>query len=124
MPVMNAISLTELTAIREDVAEAALDISCVISRKTTTLDAWGTGTEVWATVATVNAGMKSPTPATLMLYAEKIGAKLAWQVNFAYGTDVREQDHLVIGTDTLVVQSLLSIQSYPTLTTVLAVEIV
>jgi hypothetical protein len=114
----------ELAQIRADVAAIALDLDCTIQRATTAKDAWGTETENWATVASLKAGMKSPTPATLEAYAYRIGAKLAWQVNFAYGTDVREQDHLVIGSDTMVVQAILSQQSYSSLTTVLATETV
>jgi hypothetical protein len=121
---MNAISSAEMTQIRADVAEAALDLDCTIQRATIAKDAWGTETENWATVATLKAGMKSPRPATLEAYASRIGAKLAWEVNFAYGTDVREQDHLIIGTDTMVVQAILSQQSYSSLTTVLATETV
>jgi head-tail adaptor len=123
MPLMNAISDAEMTALRAEVAAAALDLDCTIQRKTATADAWGTATENWATIATIKAGMKSPTPAMLDLYAEQLGAKLAWQINFTWGTDVRIQDRLTIGTDTMVVQAILSQQSYSTLTTCLAVEI-
>jgi hypothetical protein len=112
----------ELAQIRADVAAIALDIDCTIQRATTAKDAWGTETETWSTIATLKAGMKSPKPAVLEAYADRIGAKLAWEVNFTYGTDVREQDHLIIGTDTMVVQANLSVQSYPSLTTVLATE--
>jgi head-tail adaptor len=113
----------EMALMRADVAAIALDLDCTISRKTATDDAWGTETEVWTTVATLKAGMKSPKPATLDLYAEQLGAKLAWQVNFTWGTDVRIQDRLTIGADTMIVQAILSQQSYSTLTTCLAVEI-
>jgi hypothetical protein len=106
------------------VAAIALDLDCTIQRATTSKDAWGTETETFNTIATLKAGMKSPKPATLEAYASRIGAKLAWQVNFAYGTDVQEQDHLIIGSDTMVVQAILSQQSYSTLTTVLATETV
>ncbi len=121
---MLPISVAELAQIRADVAEAALDLDCTIQRATTAKDAWGTETETWAPVASLKAGMKSPTPAVLEAHASRIGSKLAWQVNFTYGTDVREQDHLIIGTDTMVVQAILSQQSYSSLTTVLATETV
>lgn len=113
----------EMARIRADVAAIALDLDCIIQRATKTPDAWGTETETWATVATLKSGMKSPTPSMLDLYAEQLGAKLAWQVNFTWGTDVRIQDRLTIGTDTMIVQAILSQQSYSTLTTVLAAEI-
>lgn len=112
----------EMAQLRADVAAIALDLDCVIQRATPTKDAWGTETENWATIATLKAGMKSPRPATLDVYAARIGAKLAWEVNFPYGTDVQEQDHLLIGSETMVVQAVLSVQSYSTLTTVLATE--
>jgi len=112
----------EMTQIRSDVADF-LDLDCTISRKTATADAWGTETETWAIVATLKAGMKSPKPAMLDLYAEQLGAKLAWQVNFAWGTDVRVQDRLTIGSDVMIVQAILSQQSYSVFTTCLAVEI-
>lgn len=112
----------EMAQLRADVANIALDLDCVIQRATTSKDAWGTETETWATIATLKAGMRSPKPATLDVYASRIGAKLAWEVNFTYGTDVQEQDHLLIGSETMVVQAVLSVQSYSTLTTVLATE--
>jgi len=124
MPLMNPISNAEITALRAEVAAAALDLDCTIQRPPMTPDAWGSRSGEPVTVVTVKAGMKSPTPAVLEAYADRIGAKLAWQVNFTYGTDVRELDHLVIGTDTMVVQAILSQQSYSTLTTVLATETV
>ncbi|HEX2615458.1 MAG TPA: hypothetical protein VHL10_08180, partial [Nitrososphaera sp.] len=96
---------------------------CIIERKVETPDAWGSATASWSTVSTPKAGMKSPKPALLDLYAEQLGAKLAWQVNFTWGTDVRVQDRLTIGNDVMVVQAILSQQSYSSLTTCLAVEI-
>jgi hypothetical protein len=115
----------ELAQIRADVASVALDLNCIIQRKTETLDAWGTSTTIWDTISPsgLKAGMKSPSPSMLMIYAEQIGAKLAWQVNFPWGTDVQIQDHIIIGNDTMIVQAILSQQSYSSLTTVLAVEI-
>jgi len=113
----------ELTQIRADVAAIALDLDCTIERPVKNLDAWGSEAEPSiTTVATVKAGMKSPKPATLEAYADKIGAKLAWEINFPYGTDARELDHLLIGTDEMVVQAELTQQSYPVFTTVLATE--
>jgi hypothetical protein len=67
--------------------------------------------------------MKSPKPDVLMVYADQIGAKLAWQVNLPYGTTVGVQNRIIIDSDTLIVQANLSQQSYPTMVTVLAVEI-
>ena len=125
MPLMNPISDVEMTALRAEVA-ALLDLDCTIQRPTKTKDAWGTETEVFNTISSngLKAGMKSPRPAVLDAYADRIGAKLAWEVDLPYGTDVQELDHVIVGTDTMVVQANLSQQSYATLTTVLAVETV
>lgn len=114
----------ELTQIRNDVAAIALDLDCTIKRPTKTKDAWGSDTEVLVTVSPdgLKAGMKSPRARVLDAYADRIGAKLAWEVNLPYGTSVQELDHLFIGTDEMIVQAELTQQSYPTLTTVLATE--
>jgi hypothetical protein len=110
-----------MTQIRSDVADF-LDLDCTIKRPPRTQDAWGSETGEPVTIAVTKVGMKSPKPAVLDAYADRIGAKLAWQVNFPYGTDVQEQDHLVIGVDEMVVQAELTQQSYPVFTTVLATE--
>jgi hypothetical protein len=114
----------ELAQLRADVAAIALDLDCTIQRPTMTKDAWGSDTEVPVTISPVGlkAGMKSPRARVLETYADRIGAKLAWEVNLPYGTSVQELDHLFIGTDEMIVQAELTQQSYPTLTTVLAVE--
>ncbi len=122
---MRAISAAEMTAIRTE-ALAILSIDCAIQRKTTAKDAWGSETETFATVVSVKVGIQvimRHTPGDLLAYADLIGARTAWRVNFPYSTDVRLQDHLVVGTDTMVVQAILNQQSYSSLTTVLAGEI-
>jgi hypothetical protein len=116
----------EMARIRSDVAAIALDLDCVIQRPTRTKDAWGSETGEPVTISPVGlkAGMRSPKATTLEAYADRIGAKLAWEVDLPYGTSVQEQDHVIIGADTMVVQAELTQQSYPTLTTVLATETV
>jgi len=122
MPLMNPISSAEMTALRAEVAAAALDLDCTIKRPPRTPDAWGSQSGNLATLVTTKAGMKSPRATTLEVYADRIGSKKAWEVNFTYGQDVQEQDHLFIGSAEMVVQAILSVQSYSTLTTVLATE--
>src|ERR1022692_1662252 len=116
MPTMKPISAAELTSLRADVPAVACDTSCAIKRKTRTSDGYGTGTESFSTVATVNAGLKSPTARDLQAFAYLIGSLKAWIVHFPYGTDVRTQDHLVMGSDTLVVQANVSLSSYSSMT--------
>lgn len=113
----------EIAQIRADAAAAACSLSCTIKRKAITRDAYGTETDTFNTVTTVNVGMKEPTAAQLQNYDYLIGSLAAWQIQLPYGTDVKHQDHLLIGTDTLVVQVDLSPQSYNMLTTVLATEV-
>ncbi len=117
------ISASELARIQADAVAAACDKSCVIQRKTVTPDGYGTGTEVFATIATVSAGMTQPTGTQLQNYDFLIGSLKAWQIKFPIGTDVKHQDHLVISGQTLVVQVILDPRSYPALLTVLASEI-
>jgi hypothetical protein len=119
---MKPISAAEMASLRADVAALACDTSCVVKRKTSTKDAWGTRTESFSTVTTVNVGLKSPAAHELQVYAYMIGSSKAWMVKLPYGTDVRTQDHLILGSDTLVVQADVSLSSYSTLTTMLAVE--
>ena len=113
----------ELTQIQADAVAAACSLSCQIQRKTLTRDTIGQGTENWATIATVNVGMNQPSQQLLQNYDYLIGSLSAWLVKFPVGTNVQAQDHLVIGSQTLVVHVLLSPRSYPALLTVLAAEI-
>lgn len=124
MPAMKPISAAELTAIRANAAAVVCDQDCVIQRATSTPDAYGTETESSpTTIATTVAGMSTPTAGQVQAYASKIGALKAWQVQLPYGTDVREEDLLLIAGHTLTVQADLSPQSYNSLATVLAVEV-
>lgn len=119
---MNPVSATELAAIQADAA-AILDLPCTIQRKTPTRDIYGTATEVWNTIATVNAGMAQPTAGQLANFDFLIGSLAAWQVKFPVGQDVQHQDHLIIAGETLVVQVILKPRSYAALLTVLAAEV-
>ncbi len=123
MPTMKPISASELAGLRTEVAAAACDTSCIVKRPVLTPDGRLTNTVTYSTITTVKVGMKQPTSAQCALFAQKIGNSVAWQVKFPVGTDVLSGDHLVIGSNTLVVEADLSPQSYSTLNTYLAVEI-
>jgi head-tail adaptor len=120
---MNAVSAAEMAAIRSEIASAALDLPCVIKRKTQSRDAYGTATETWATVATVNAGVSSPSMTHLQNFAYLIGSSITYQVNLPYGQDIQVDDHLEMGSDILVVQVEISQQSYSAVSTVLASKV-
>ena len=122
---MLPISLTEMTQLREDVAAAACDTPGVIKRQLTlTPDGRGTKNGPYTAVANVNVGLKAPTAQQLDQYAHLIGSRKAWIARFPYGTDIRELDHFVTGSNTLIMQSDISLSSYSSLTTMLAVETV
>jgi hypothetical protein len=114
---------TELAQIQSDLVAAVCDKTCVIQRKTVTSDSMGTDTEVWNTIATTVAGMSQPSAGQLANYDFKIGSLAAWQVHLPVGTNVQEQDHLIIGGQTLDVQVLLDPHSYPGLLPVIASEV-
>ncbi len=113
----------ELAQIRADVAAVALDLDCVVQRKTITSDGMGQGSEAYTTIATVKAGMRQPGSTHLQNYAYMIESLATWEVQLPYGTNVAEQDHIVVSGHTLVVQKDLSPQSYNALVTVLASEV-
>lgn len=119
------LSCSEIEQLRADNAAVSLPLDCVIKRKSTVKDAWGTNKKLsYTTVATTKCGTKSPRAGILASYDFLIGSQATWQeLNFTYGTDVRILDHVVIGDDELTVQAILSQQSYNTLMTVLASEI-
>ncbi len=123
MPSMNPVSASELASIRSDIQAASCDKTCVIQRKTKSSDGMLSETESWSTVATTVAGMRQPTAGQLQNYDFKIGSLSAWQVLLPYGTNVQEQDHLIIEGQTLVVQVLLDPHSYAGLLPVLASEV-
>lgn len=119
---MLPISSAELASIRADIQAAAMDQLCQVQRKTRTPDGGGSSTEVWVTIATINVGITQPSATILQNYDFKIGSLSTWQVRLPYGTDVREQDHLVINGEDLIVQVLLDPRSYPGSTMVLTGE--
>ncbi len=119
---MNPVSSAELARIQADAA-AILDLPCTVQRSNRTPEPEGGASVTWATVATCNAGMKEPTGGQLQNYGYLIGTKAAWQVKLPIGTDVLEQDHLLISGETLEVAKVLTPRSYAALITVLATEV-
>jgi hypothetical protein len=109
---------------RSDFAAAACDQSCVIHRGTSyTGEPQGGGTTTDTVIATVLAGMSEPTSGQLTNYGFLVAARAAWQVKFAYGTDVLEDDTLFIGGKKLIVAKVLTPRSYAALLTALATEV-
>lgn len=117
------ISADELAQIQRDTSFAVCDKTCIIKRKATTRDTYGSESETFNTIATVSCGMSQPSGGQLQNYDFIIGSLEAWQVHFPIGTNVQHQDHLMFEGLSLVVQVLLDVHSYPALLTVLASEI-
>lgn len=122
MPML-PVSAAELASIQADAAAAACDQSCTIKRNVRTPEPGGGATTTLTTIATVNAGMAEPTAGQLTNYGYLIGSLAAWQVKFPVGTNVQEQDQLVIAGQQLNVVKILAPRSYPALLTVLATEV-
>ena len=97
-----------------------------IQRPTRVFDGQGTYTETWATIATVNGGWTKPSPQIMQQYAGLIGSLAAWVVRLPYGTNIKNNDRLVMpgaAGDTLTVQADLGTRSYATTARVLATEV-
>lgn len=129
MPNMNMVSTAELTQMQADAARGACDQSCTVKRATLSTLASGGQSETWNTVLqnglnTVLVGMAEPTAGQLQNYGYLIGSLAAWQVKFPVaGTNVQERDQLFVAGQVLNVAKDLTPRSYPTLITVLAVEV-
>lgn len=115
----------ELAQLQADLVEAVCDKSCVIKRPATTQDAWGTQSETLTIISDpdLKCGMSQPSAGQLANYAYVIGSLSAWQVRLPVATQVQEQDLITIEGQTLTVQVLLDLHSYPGLLTILASEI-
>jgi|SRR5689334_13277483 hypothetical protein len=123
MPMMNPVSASELAQIRADVQAAACDKTCVIQRKTKSSDGMLSETETWNTVTTTVIGLSEPTGLQLQNFDYKIGSLKVFQGKVPIGTDVAEQDHLLVDGQQLVVQVILTPRSYASLLTVLVSEV-
>lgn len=113
----------ELAQIQADAAQAACDQPCTIQRSTEVDEPQGGKTQTWAIIAICNAGMSQPSAGQLQNYDYIVGSLATWQVKLPIGTNVQEQDRLVIAGQTLNVVKLLNPRSYPALITVLATEV-
>lgn len=114
----------ELALLQSDAVAAVLDKSADIYHKVTTADAYGTPVDTWPTkAATVPAGLAEPSGNELANFDYLIGDKVAWKLHTPIGTDLREQDHVVIEGQTIEVHVILTPQSYPVLLDAIVAEI-
>lgn len=117
------ITASELAQMQSDANGLVLDLSCTIQRATRTPLASGGASLVWNTVATVKAGMAEPTANQLQNYGYLVGSLAAWQIRFPVGTNVQEQDHLIINGEVLEVVKIMTPRSLPILLTALCSEV-
>lgn len=94
---MNAATLARL----QRVAEANMNLSCAVRRATLVSDGMGNSTSTWATAATVDCRRLSTLSQAEQVIAGRLAISRPWIVQTPAGTDVRETDRLVIGSDTL-----------------------
>lgn len=113
----------ELAQIQADAAAAACDLPCQIERASPTWNASGGADLTWQVIASVLVGMAEPTASQLENYGYLIGTLAAWQIRLPFGTNVLEQDRLIINGETLLVHKVMQPRSYTALLTVLAAEV-
>lgn len=117
----------QLTAL-QSYASRTLDLSAQITRNTGTgSDIWGHPNETWTPVpasgAAVACALTEPSAQVMAKYADLIGSQRAWKVSFPYGTDIKRNDRIAVGGQTMRVQVDETLGSYSTLTQVLATEV-
>ena len=95
-------------------SNAAGDETITVKRATPTSDGMGGSSQSWSTTSTVSGNLALPTGTQMQNYGYLIGPLDSWQVRVPVGTDVRPNDRLVIGSQTLRVQVILQPQSYQT----------
>ena len=105
-------------------ATSSLDLPCQIQRAAKASDGYGGFSETWATIATVNCNMAQPTAALMQQYAQKLGNQKLFMVRLPANQDVKRDDQLIIASDTLRVQAVLTPRTYETARRVLASEVV
>ncbi len=116
------ISLAELQAMQAT-ATSAMDESITIQRATPTSDGAGGSSLAWATVVTVSGNLAQPSGQLMQNYDYLVGATSTWMVRVPTGTNVKENDRLQVGGQTLRVQVILQPQSYQTAMRLLAAEV-
>lgn len=118
-----AISNWELSDI-QGAMTALFDKTCVVKRAANTVDGTGYTTQTWNVLSTTTCRMNTPTGSYMQMLAERLGDLKAWIVTLPATVDVKATDLLVIGSDTLTVQTVFAPQSYSAATRVMATEIV
>lgn len=113
-----------MLAAMQATANASLDVSVTIKRNTAGVsDGAGGSSEVDTTIATVNGNLAQPSGQLMQNYDYLIGTTTTWMVRLPVGTNVLENDILLVGSLKLRVQAILQPQSYQTSLRLLAAEV-
>ena len=116
------ISASELASMQAT-AQSLYDQTVKIYRPDTTTDSTGHPQEDWPLLSTTTGAISQPTGSQMQNYGYVIGSLNAWQVFLPVGTDVAEDDRLVIGTQTMTVQAVLQPKSRQINLVILAAEV-
>lgn len=121
---MPTLSSAELSAMQSAASSTTFDQTFAVKRLTRTPDGTGHYAESWSTVvASVSGNLSQPTAGQMQNYGFKIGSLAAWQVRLPVGTNVQENDELVVGGQTLRVEVVMTPNSYQTTLHLLASEV-
>lgn len=110
-------------AIMRAEATKALDITATVQRATAAKDGHGGQGYTWNTIGTVACDMATPTGGMLLVIAGRESDMNMWQVTVPYGSDIKEKDRLIIGSDTLTVENVYLPESYQIVMRLLCVEV-
>jgi len=118
------LSASDLAAMRE-AQDAALPDTCTIRRKTLVSDGMGGYTETWSDLATgvkcrIATSRYRPEEAAI---AEKFTGRTLWMLTLPAGTDVTNEDRVVLSGTTYEVVGVLSAGSWEMCRRVLVVEV-
>lgn len=117
-----SLSAAQLAACQA-IANSAADQTITIARSTTGADGYGHDTETYATVATVQGYVGTPTASMLQNYEYLVGAVTSWLVSVPVGTDLRAKDQITVGGQTLLVQTVMQPEGLQVMLQALAAEI-
>jgi hypothetical protein len=103
MPQLRA---SELLSMQQAANTQLFDKTCTILRNSPTPDQYGLNVDNFVAIAT-NQGcnIAQPTQTYLVMLAQKISNQTSWQVDMAFGTDVKSGDQLNVSGAVLTVQA-------------------
>lgn len=102
---MPTLTSAELAQMQADVAATTFDQTFTIKRPVRTNDGTGHYSKSETQIATgVLGSIAQPSAGQMANYGYKIGSLAAWQVRLPVGTNVQENDLLIVGSQTLKVQ--------------------